>query len=320
MKEYTVEVIKGGISNVIYKDIADDVNVSYVELPAMDKFGIPMIYPTAVGGKEYFINMNATTVVELQDGGKVSRLPTGLTRNSDGSWRVPKSQSPRWVITGGWKNVEITARMRLIDAGLGSYLQMYCRGEEHTNTITGAWHGSANKARLRFDGAVGFIKELYHENRYSNSGYTSAQGYTSSGIGDITNKWVTWKFICYNLPNGNPKLEIYVFVNGKFELIREYEDTGDWYASTRFDQFMNYMKANYPSTLPKNRDTLQIMKRNEKITWKGDFVSFRSDDSTYDFKDVSVREISVPSSTPTEPTGNFVNGSGAFRKGSGNFR
>ena len=33
------------------------------------------------------------------------------------------------------------------------------------------------------------------------------------------------------------------------------------------------------------------MRRNEVITWEGDWVSFRSDGADYDFKNVSVREI-----------------------------
>jgi len=291
-----------------------------------DKFGIAMIYPTVTGGREYYINMAATTLTQLEDGGMVDRMPSNTTRNSDGSWRIYKSETPRWVITTPsgakpWRNVEMTAQMKLVDAGSGSYLQMYCRGEQHSTTLSEAWHGTANKARMRFDGAFGFIKELYHES--NNSGYASAVGYTASGLGNILNKWVTWKFICYNINNDTQtKLEVWVDVanNNTFKKVIEYTDTGNWNASSGFSAFMTKLKGLYTTKppIPYNRDKGTEMKQNEIITWGGNYVSFRSDNSTYDFKNVSVREITTsaptdvtaPTLTITSPTkGQVISGS-----------
>lgn len=263
----------------------------------LDQFGIAKLYPTATGdGNEYYTKTNAATVTEFRDGGRVDRLPTGFSKNADGSWNIPSDSTPRWVISGGWRNVEMTMQLRI---NSGSLVQLYSNGEQHTTDVTGAWHGSANKMRVYSDGRMGFIKEMYHES--GNSGYTSEIATRNSGT-SISGKWVTVKFVGYNInDNTQRKLEAYVSPNNdnRFIKVAEYTDSGSWYASTRFDTFMSYMKQKYPSYVPENRDTGQMMHRNEVITWPGDWVSFRSDGADYDFKNVSVREISAGSGPNT---------------------
>lgn len=263
----------------------------------MDKFGIRMIYPTITGGHQYFMNMSALTLTQLRDGGNIDRLPDSTSRNSDGSWRIWASETPRWVMTGGWRNVEMTIQCKLVDAGAGDYIQMYCRGEQHSTNDALNYLGSANKARLRFDGACGFIKELYHET--GNSGYSDAVGYTQSGFGAILNRWITWKFVCRNMSaNTRAKLEIWVDVNNtnSFTKVIEYSDIGTWSVAdvTAFNAYMTYITSLFGTRppIPYNRDTGLQIGRYETITWAGDYVSFRSDNSTWDFKNASCREIS----------------------------
>jgi hypothetical protein len=255
----------------------------------LDKFGIAKLYPTASGtGNEYYTKTNAATVSEFTDNGRIDRLPSGFSRNSDGSWNIPEGTTPRWVINGGWRNIEMTMQLKI---NSGSLVQLYSNGEQHTTDVTGAWHGSANKMRVYADGRMGFVKELYHES--GNSGYTSETATRDNGD-SITGKWVTVKFVGYNVKdNTQRKLEAYISVNNdnRFVKVAEYLDSGGWSASTRFDNFMSYMKDRYPSYVPENRDTGRAMVRNEVITWEGDWVSFRSDGADYDFKNVSVREI-----------------------------
>ncbi len=264
----------------------------------LDQFGIAKLYPTAAGdGNEYYTKTNAATVTEFRDGGRVDRLPSGFSKNPDGSWNIPSSSTPRWVINGGWRNMEMTMQLKI---NSGTLVQLYSNGEQHTTTVTGAWHGSANKMRTYADGRMGFIKELYHES--GNSGYTSERATMNSGT-SITGKWVTVKFVGYNINNDSQrKLEAYVSLNNDnhFVKVAEYIDGGSWNASTRFDSFMANMRQNYPAYVPENRDTGQEIKRNEVITWQGDWVSFRSDGADYDFKNVSVREIVAGSSPNTQ--------------------
>ena len=255
----------------------------------LDQFGIAKLYPTASGiGNEYYTKTSADTVTEFRDNGRIDRLPSGFSRNADGSWNIPEGSTPRWVINGGWRNVEMTMQLRI---NSGTLVQLYSNGEQHTTDVTGAWHGSANKMRVYADGRLGFIKELYHES--GNSGYTNEAATRDSGA-SITSKWVTVKFVGYNVDeNRHRKLEAYISPDNdnRFIKVAEYLDAGGWSASTRFENFMSYMKQRYPSYIPENRDTGQAMTRSEVITWMGDWVSFRSDGADYDFKNVSVREI-----------------------------
>ncbi|MCI0558838.1 MAG: chitobiase/beta-hexosaminidase C-terminal domain-containing protein [Nitrososphaera sp.] len=257
----------------------------------IDNFGIAKIYPTAAGdGNEYYTRTNATTVTEFRDGGRVDRLPSGFSKNADGSWNIPAGSGPRWIINGGWRNVEMTMQLKINSGGL---VQLYSNGEQHTTNLEGAWHGSANKMRVYADGRMGFIKELYHDGTFGNSGYTSEIATRNSGTA-ITGKWVTVKFVGYNINNdAQRKLEAYVSPNNdnRFIKVTEYIDSGSWSASSRFDSFMAYMRENHPAYVPENRDTGQDMRRNEAITWLGEWVSFRSDGADYDFRNVSVREI-----------------------------
>jgi hypothetical protein len=259
----------------------------------LDQFGIAKLYPTASGmGNEYYTKTNAATVSEFRDGGRIDRLPSDFSKNSDGSWNIPSNSTPRWVITGGWRNIEMTMQLKINSGGL---VQLYANGEQHTNDVTGAWHGSANKMRVYADGRMGFIKELYHE--AGNSGYSSEVATRDSGS-SITGKWVTVKYVGYNIDgNTKRKLEAYISLNNdnRFIKVAEYVDSGGWHASSRFDSFMSSMKQRYPSHVPQNRDTGEVIRVNEVITWMGDWVSFRSDGADYDFKNVSVREISASS-------------------------
>ncbi len=257
---------------------------------SLDPFGIVKLYPTAAGGSEYYTKTTAVTVSDFTDRGNISRLPSGFSKNADGSWHIPSNSDPRWVISGGWRNVEVTMQLKI---NSGSQVQIYANGEEHTTKNSGAWHGSANKMRVYSDGRIGFVKELYHES--GNSGYASTTAVKTSGT-PITGKWVTVKYVGYNIDNNtHRKLEGYISMNNdnKFIKVSELVDNGRWYASSGFDSFMAHMRQNYPGAVPENRDTGQEMKRNEVITWKGEWVSFRSDGADYDFKNVSVREIAV---------------------------
>ncbi len=272
--------------NEIYVTIATDDSPPSPSGSSIDPFGIAMLYPTAPGtNNEYFTKTNSSTTTEFLDDGKVQKM-SGFSRNADGTWNI--NGSPRWVITGGWRNVEMTMQLKI---NSGSQVQFYANGEEHTTNNNGAWHGSANKMRMYADGRIGFVKELYHES--GNSGYSPTTAVQSSGT-SILGKWVTVKYVGYNLnDNTTRKYEGYLDVdnNNNFVKVSEFVDIGNWNASSKFDQFMSHMRANYPAVVPQNRDTGEEMKRNEVITWEGGFVSFRCDGANYDFKNVSVREI-----------------------------
>jgi hypothetical protein len=78
-----------------------------------DIFGIAKIYPTKVGGREWFLNMsdpkNSSNFFITEN--------LNITKLSDGSWRINASHVRMVVNTSEgqekWKNVEMTGYVRL---------------------------------------------------------------------------------------------------------------------------------------------------------------------------------------------------------------
>jgi hypothetical protein len=272
----------------------------------IDKFGIEKIYQTTSGGREYFMNMAATTLTGLQDGGRMARFNSSVTYDAAGRFWTVNGGSIRFVMTTPageqpWRNVEMTMEVRMRS---GNLIQPYARGEQHTTDVTGAWHGSANKHRFWFDAPAraGYMKELYHHSQ--NHGYASPnQAVTNVGASslDLRNKWVRIKTMVYNVSNNTQaKFETWVDLNldNNWVKVTEYVDDGGWYVRDQaaMTSFLDYMLATYPTSVPRNRDTGQVLKTDEVITWAGDYVSWRSDNAVWDFKNLSCREIGGPPS------------------------
>src|SRR5829696_9119930 len=59
----------------------------------MDKFGIRMLYPTKQGGEEWFIDMEDPTADGRFD------PKAAITRNPDGSWKMPEEKVRMNVFT-----------------------------------------------------------------------------------------------------------------------------------------------------------------------------------------------------------------------------
>ncbi|TLX83948.1 MAG: hypothetical protein E6L01_08180 [Thaumarchaeota archaeon] len=89
------------------------------------------------------------------------------------------------------------------------------------------------------------------------------------------NKWVGFKGIVYNLPDGSVKLESYVDKdnNNNWQKATEMVDKGSW------GNDMTHCNARTPGAA---------------ITWGSPMVIFKSNGVTYDFKKFSVRQIVPP--------------------------
>jgi hypothetical protein len=110
------------------------------------------------------------------------------------------------------------------------------------------------------------------------------------------NRWVRIKTITYNLANNTQaKFETWIDLDrsDNWRKVTEYIDGGGWsvHEVSAFNSFMSFMRANHPTLIPKDRDTGLEIKADEPITWAGNFVSWRSDGATYDFRNLSAREI-----------------------------
>jgi hypothetical protein len=248
-----------------------------------DKFGVQEIYPTVQDGNEWYVNMNdPRDDLYFRNLGNVA-----FSKNSDGSWQVSANQirMEAWSHTDEkWQNVEITEYAK-IKGGSNELLQMYSRGGHHTSKDPCL--GSAYKARLYGDGTGTWNKEITHP------AYAGNRGAVQVTTEPLEGRWVGFKAVIYNFvgSDGNTyvRLESYIdddvtdengnlAVANNWKLASVYEDRGGWSThDTDFD----------PSC---GRD------RDEILTGSGgtatqNIAAFRSDDLTWSFKYLSVREI-----------------------------
>jgi hypothetical protein len=94
------------------------------------------------------------------------------------------------------------------------------------------------------------------------------------GFGDLKDHWFRFKTVVYNLPTGYVKLENWLDPsdNNSWTKIGQYIDQGGW---------------------GKN-GTKCGGKPDQIITWGSPMVTFRWDNISVDFKNLSVREIEIP--------------------------
>jgi hypothetical protein len=255
--------------------------------------GVVQIYPTKLGGDEWYINMD-NPAADPRFKPKVT-----ITKNTDGSWKAKSSQVRANVFTvigysqvaittynqmelaekgymqspNDWKNVEVTGYIKVNAFKKDDNFSWYARGGMHTNTE--GCEGTAYKGNLYYSGKVRFAKEQWHSGGYS---YTTSKTVTDP----IKLKWVGLKFVMYNtvVQQGTSditgvKLENWIDVNndGNWIKVDEKQDVGGW--------------GDEGDHCGGNPDQI--------ITWGGPVVTFRWDNTTdVDFKNFSVREIAPP--------------------------
>jgi len=244
----------------------------------MDKFGIRKLYPTKEGGREWFINMTNP----LTDNTFSITFHQNISRQNDGGWRISGPTVRMNVNTppglAQWKNVEITGYAKLV-AVLPSYnatvkdndLSWYARGGRHNTQVP--CEGTAYIGGLYVDGSVGWKKEIWFT-----GGYTDVQGeskVTNSPIG----RWIGWKVVIYSINNDSSvKLESYIDnTNTNYWVkVTDLIDSGGWYSKSNDTEF-------YSGGCNRDKDYV--------ITHSGPIATFSSDNLTWDFKNLSIREI-----------------------------
>ncbi|MGA7370601.1 MAG: hypothetical protein WBX01_15845 [Nitrososphaeraceae archaeon] len=261
----------------------------------MDKYDTLKIYPTVPGGREWFINIKDPFDDEII----TFNSDIALDQQSDDSWRVNNSKVRIRVDTPPgqeeWKNVEMTGYVKMIsptlttassefpdqDEGsedgdsLDPHLTWRARGARHNDMVP--CEGTALNGGLYLDGRVSWKKEIWHT-----GGYSDARGVSEIPISFI-NKWIGWKTVMYNLENDSSvKMESYLDIdaNNRWEKVSEAKDNGKWYADTTDEEF-------YSVDCGKEKDYI--------ITNSGPTATFRADNLIFDFKNLSIREIKIPS-------------------------
>lgn len=255
--------------------------------------GIKEIYPTAPGSDTWFFNP------ENPEDGQFDPNGADISKNVDGSWHLdpgttrmlvfPKSagllsddargnlptydfselaQIGHWYKPTDWKNTEMTGYFKVSSTKSGDGISFVTRSVRHNEAIQNGCGGSSYHNNIRFEGTFQYKKEQWHVN------YDTLPP-SKNSIGSIMNKWVGFKGIVYNLPNGNVKLESYVDKdnNNQWQKVQELIDSGNW------GDDMTHCNA----------DKLGV-----QITWGSPMIIFKSTGVTYDFKKLSIRNIIPP--------------------------
>ncbi len=257
-----------------------------------DKFGITQIYPTKLGGEQWFMNMtNPNNDTQI--------FPPHLTKNADGSWKANSSKVRYDVYTSSgfhpnlistlnetvlqskgymqspndWKNIEMTGIVKFNSGDYTNHWTWYARGGVHTLSIP--CEGTSYKEGLNYDGKnVKIAKEQWHVLYvFSKSNSTSI---STSTLG----KFVGFKAIMYNFVLNNKtavKLEMWLDtnLNNNWQRVYSFTDSGGFGSSGK--------RCGGAS--------------DQIITWGGPIATYRWDNAKdVDIKNFSVREIQPPPS------------------------
>jgi hypothetical protein len=267
----------------------------------VDPFGIRMIYPTKVGGEQWFMNMANPTGDPRTNPPSMTRNPPGCS-TSDPCWRVTSTQvrynvftssgyNPSQITTldhselaqkgymqspNDWKNVEMTGYVRVVTDNTDSEnFAWYARGGRHTGDgAPEGCEGSSIKGDLFYNGNVRFAKEQWHVSYVFRP--------TTTATTDIEDRWVGFKTMMWNtIQSGGRFMQMELWMdenldglqNGPWERVYQTSDTGGF-----GDEGGECGGA--PDQI---------------ITWGGPIASFRWDGATdVHIKWFSVREIQPP--------------------------
>ncbi|MDQ3835840.1 MAG: PKD domain-containing protein [Thermoproteota archaeon] len=167
--------------------------------------------------------------------------------------------------TGDWKNVEMTGYFKL-QKGNDQFTLIARQGPTYNDN--GGCGAYGYYGLLSSNGDAYFKKKLWHHGGYS--GRTAVQ---SGVVDNLDDRWVGIKLVAYDLDNDDVKLELWVDdgdETNNWKKVTEYTDDGNWdVAGSDCD------------------------KDGDEIIDEGTRGGFRVDDSEFEFKKLSIREISV---------------------------
>ena len=241
-------------------------------LAVPDKFGIEQLYPTADNGPVWFLNntepedddnflMTSHEGIDLEDEEEVSGAfeLDAETGTQEHGVRI-HADSP----DGEWKNVEMTGYFKLED-GNDQFTLVARQGPTYNDD--GGCGAYGYYGMLSAEGDAFFKKKLFHHG----GGYSDRTAVEENVVDDLNDRWVGIKLITYDLAGDDVKLELWVEDgNGqnKWKKATEYVDDGDWEVSGS-----------------------DCDRSDDDIIEEGTRGGFRVDDSEFEFKNLSIREI-----------------------------
>ena len=240
-----------------------------------DPFGIDELYATASGGPTWYITEKEDPT---SDGHFYLSMYSGTTIGYRGSgvWNVDATSGTqehgiRMHVdspSGSWTNTEMTGYFKAV-SGNDQFTMIARHGPSYHDNNGCQAYGYYGMTAI--DGNVFFKKKLYH----FNDGYTKrlAQVDALSSLGD--HRWIGMKFVVYDLPNGDVKLELW---------IDDGDMTNDWRKVTELVDSGNHAVEGGDDCGRDATDTID----------SGTRVSYRADNMEFDFKKLSAREIQPP--------------------------
>jgi hypothetical protein len=242
-----------------------------------DKFGIEEIYPVANNGPVWYINnedpqsdnnfyFRSSEDIELEEEESEEEFRMDAETGTERHGVRIHVDSPKGI----WKNVEMSGYFKLVE-GQDEFTMIARHGPSyHDNEGCDAY---GYYGLLSAEGDAYFKKKTYHHG----GGYTDSTAEAENVVNELQDRWIGIKFMVYDLGNGHVKLELWVDdgdETNNWKKVTEYIDDGEWEtAESHCDRPDDY------------------------IIDSGTRATFRVDDSEFEFKKLSVKEIEAEEAT-----------------------
>ncbi len=265
----------------------------------LDKFGIKKLYQTDCNGREWYSKWDNGHERKLNSSSNDPDDPEFITKyKGTGSWSTDghgilkiSGSGPRMYIMDSaqiknWHDVEVTVYGRRIADNNTAYggIVSVARTNHYIDANLCDTRGIA--ARMRYDSYIDFEKETSHPNSVAICRKLNSGGFPK-------NVWIGYKYVVYDMPDENVKLELYRddthgLNGGTWIKINEFIDTGSNFGVGR--------KACKSDIDPALRLTSSDIRPGSESGKPNLAIYFRSDGVGIDglwYKKASIREIAI---------------------------
>jgi len=240
-------------------------------LTGPDKFGIEEIYPVADNGAVWYINnenpqsdnnfyFRSLEDIDLDKEERQGEFKMDAETGTERHGVRIHVDSPN----GEWKNVEMSGYFKLLD-GQDEFTLIARHGPSYHED--GGCDAYGYYGMLSAEGDAFFKKKTYHHG----GGYTARTAVAENVVSEVQDRWIGIKFMVYDVNEEDVKLELWIDdgdETNNWKKVTEYVDDGEW-----------------------ETDESHCDRPEDYIIHSGTRASFRVDNSEFEFKKLSVKEI-----------------------------